>query len=236
MLELHQGDLGPGVHIGVITGAPGAWAEQLAAHDSMLFPVPDGISDEAAVLADPFAVSFHAIVRHPPPTYGRVLVYGRRAGPDHVAILRAIYPEVKVACRGSFEARSEMAQRFGASAVFAHEPRLALVEALTEWSGAVLHVPLDGLPVTHPGHVDVVSDSVAKAGTLEVGMRCWPSAAARLHRRGHPRAMGVHSQCFKEITVAGRTRSGWRTSRDTGGMPSRLLHLVGGASSTSRRC
>ena len=78
-----KGDLGPGVHVGVITGAPGAWAEQLAAHDSMLIPVPDGISDEAAVLADPFSVSFHAIVRHPPPPTGqRARLRGRRARPD----------------------------------------------------------------------------------------------------------------------------------------------------------
>ena len=33
-----KGDIGPGVHIGVVTGAPGAWAEQLAAHASMLVP------------------------------------------------------------------------------------------------------------------------------------------------------------------------------------------------------
>ena len=62
-----------------------------------------------------------------------------------------------------FEAQAEMARQFGASAVFAHEPRLALVEALAEWSGAVLHMPFDGLPVTHPGHIDVVYDSIAKA-------------------------------------------------------------------------
>ena len=37
-----KGDIGPGVHIGVVTGAPGAWAELMAAHDSMLIPVPDG--------------------------------------------------------------------------------------------------------------------------------------------------------------------------------------------------
>ena len=78
-----KGDLGPGVHVGVITDAPGAWAERLAAHDSMLIPVPDGITDEAAVLADPFSVSFHAIVRHPPPPAGRAAgLRRRRAGPD----------------------------------------------------------------------------------------------------------------------------------------------------------
>ena len=188
-----KGDLGPGVHVGVITGAPGAWAEQLAAHDSMLIPVPDGISDEAAVLADPFSVSFHAIVRHPPPPSGRVLVYGAGAlGLTSVAILRALHPDVEVGVVARFDAQREMALAFGASAVFAHEPRLALVEALAEWSGAVLHAPLDGLPVTHPGHIDVVYDSIAKAETLEVGVRVLAERGQpRLHRGRHPRTMGV---------------------------------------------
>jgi threonine dehydrogenase-like Zn-dependent dehydrogenase len=205
-----EGDLGPGVHVGVITDAPGAWAEGLAAHDSMLIPVPDSVSDEAAVLADPFSVSFHAIVRHPPPPRGRVLVYGAGAlGLTSVAILRSLYPEVEVGVVARFEAQREMAQRFGATAVFAHEPRLALVEALANWSGGVLHAGLDGLPVTHPGHIDVVYDSIAKAETLEVGVRV-------LAERGRLVYTGVATPqrwestpiYFKEITLAGSNAFG----------------------------
>ena len=205
-----KGDLGPGVHLGVITGAPGAWAELLAAHDSMLIPVPDGISDEAAVLADPFSVSFHAIVRHPPPAGGRALVYGAGAlGLTSVAILRALYPDVEIGVVARFEAQQEMARRFGASVVFTHEPRLALVEALAEWSGAVLHQPLDGLPVTHPGHIDVVYDTIAKGETLEVGVRV-------LAERGRLVYTGVATPerwestpiYFKEITLAGSNAFG----------------------------
>jgi len=205
-----KGDLGPGVHLGVLTGAPGAWAELLAAHDSMLIPVPDGISDEAAVLADPFAVSFHAVVRHPPPAGGRVLVYGAGAlGLTSVAILRALYPDVEVGVVARFEAQAELARQFGASVVFAHEPRLALVEALAEWSGAVLHTPFDGLPVTHPGHIDVVYDSIAKGETLEVGVRV-------LAERGRLVYTGVATPerwestpiYFKELTMAGSNAFG----------------------------
>ena len=101
-----------------------------------------------------------------------MLVYGAGAlGLTSVAILTGLYPGVEVGVVARFEAQREMALHFGASAVFAHEPRLALVEALAEWSGAVLHAPLDGLPVAHPGHIDVVYDSIAKAETLEVGVR-----------------------------------------------------------------
>jgi threonine dehydrogenase-like Zn-dependent dehydrogenase len=205
-----KGDLGPGVHLGVIAGAPGAWAELLAAHDSMFIPVPDAISNEAAVLADPFSVSFHAIVRNPPPTNGRVLVYGAGAlGLTSVAILHMLYPDVEVGVVARFEAQHDMALKFGAAKVFDHEPRLALVEALAEWSGAVLHAPLDGLPVTHPGHIDVIYDTIAKAETLEVGVRV-------LAERGRLVYTGVATPqrwestpiYFKELIITGSNAFG----------------------------
>jgi threonine dehydrogenase-like Zn-dependent dehydrogenase len=200
-----KGDISPGVHIGVVTGAPGAWAEQLAAHSSMLIPVPDDVSDEAAVLADPFSVSFHAIVRHPPPPGGRALVFGSGAlGLASVAILTALYPDVEVGVVARFPAQMELARKFGAAAVFPHEPRLALVEALAEWSGGVLHQAFDGLPMAQPGHIDVVYDSVGKPETFEVGVRV-------LAERGKLVYTGVAVPgrwewtpvYFKELTIVG---------------------------------
>ena len=167
-----RGDIGPGVHIGVVTGAPGAWAELMAAHDSMLHPVPDDVSDTAAVMADPFSVSFHAIVNHPPPPHGKVVVYGAGAlGLSSVAILHAFYPTVEVAVVARFPVQVEMATKMGAAVVVVHEPSLAIVEGLAEWSGGVLHQAFDGLPMTYPGHIDVVYDTIAKPETFEVGVR-----------------------------------------------------------------
>jgi threonine dehydrogenase-like Zn-dependent dehydrogenase len=200
-----KGDISPGVHIGVVTGAPGAWAELMAAHTSMLIPVPDEIPDEAAVLADPFSVSFHSILRNPPPPGGRAVVFGAGAlGLASVAILSALYPSVEVAVVARFPAQVEMARHFGASLVVPHEPRLALVEALAEWSGGVLHSGLDGLPMAHPGHIDVVYDSVAKPETFEVGVRV-------LAERGRLVYTGVAVPgrwewtpvYFKELTIIG---------------------------------
>src|SRR6266508_2303464 len=73
------GPIAPGIHIGTSKDASGGWAELMAAHDSMLFKVPDALPDELAVLADPFAVSLHSITRHSPPAGGRVMVYGAGA-------------------------------------------------------------------------------------------------------------------------------------------------------------
>ena len=66
-----QGPIAPGIHTGTSKDAPGGFAEYLPAHESMLFPIPDSISDEAAVIADPFAVSLHSVTRNPPPAGGQ---------------------------------------------------------------------------------------------------------------------------------------------------------------------
>ncbi|HEX3947783.1 MAG TPA: alcohol dehydrogenase catalytic domain-containing protein [Acidimicrobiales bacterium] len=212
-----RGHLGPGVHIGVVADVTGAWAELLAAHRSQWFPVPDGVSDEAAVLADPFAVSLRPILRYPPPAGGRVVVYGAGAlGLTSVAILRALHPDVEVAVVARFPAQAAMAERFGASLVLAHEPREEVVQALADWSGATLHDALMGLPMTRPGHIDVVYDTIAKAETLEVGARV-------LAERGFLVYTGVATPArwewtpvyFKELTVTGSNAFG---IEDLGGL------------------
>jgi threonine dehydrogenase-like Zn-dependent dehydrogenase len=205
-----EGALGPGVHVGVATDAPGGWADLMAAHDSMLIPVPDSVSDETAVLADPFSVSLHAILRCPPPAGSRVLVYGAGAlGVTSVAILRSLYPETDIAVIARFAAQAELAAKFGANLVLPHEPRQQVIESLAEWSGGVLHTGFAGLPMAHPGGIAVVYDTVARPETLELGVRV-------LAERGTLVQTGVHTPgrweytpvYFKELSIVGSNAFG----------------------------
>ncbi|MFZ3267724.1 MAG: zinc-binding dehydrogenase [Mycobacterium sp.] len=205
-----DGDIKPGIHTGVSADVTGGYAELMPAHDSMLFPVPDSVPDESAVFADPFSVSLHAITRHPPPRSGRVLVYGAGSlGLCAVAILRALYPDVAVAVVARFDAQAELARRFGAVIVLAHEPRLAVIEELVSWGGGRLWRPLHGLPMAHPGAVDVIYDTVGKPETFEVGVRV-------LAARGTLVKAGVHAPgrwewsplYFKEIALVGSNAFG----------------------------
>jgi len=166
-----DGRLSPGIHTGNSKDATGGFAPRLPAHDTMLVPVPDQVPDEVAVLADPFSVSLHAVTRNPPPSNGRAVVYGAGAlGTTTTAILRALYPGVDVLTVARWPTQAELATKLGA-AVAEPEPREELVEAIASWSGGVLRRPWAGLPVAHPGGVDVVYDTVASARTLEVGVR-----------------------------------------------------------------
>ena len=206
-----DGDIKPGIHTGVSADVTGGYAELMPAHDSMLFAVSESIPDEMAVFADPFSVSLHAITRHPPPRSGRVLVYGAGSlGLCAVAILRALYPDVAVAVVARFDAQAQLAREFGAAKVLAHEPRLALIEELAAWGGGRLRQPLLGLPMAHPGAVDVVYDTVGKPETFEVGVRV-------LRSRGTLVKAGVHAPgrwewsplYFKEIALVGSNAFGF---------------------------
>jgi len=208
-----DGDLAPGLHTGVSSDATGGYAELMPAHSSMLFKVPEGLDDERAVLADPFAVSLHSITRHPPPPGGKALVWGAGAlGSAAVAILRALYPDVEVAVVARFDAQAELAAKLGAHAVFRPGEQLEMVEQLAAWSGGVLKPTMEGLggiPMCHPGGIDVAYDTISKPETFEVEVRV-------LKARGWLVKSGVHAPgrwewsplYFKEINFVGSNAFG----------------------------
>jgi threonine dehydrogenase-like Zn-dependent dehydrogenase len=211
-----DGPLAQGIHSGTSSDATGGFAERLPAHRSMLIAVPDDVPDEVAVLADPFSVALHAVTRNPPPEDGRAVVYGVGAlGSCALAILAALYPSVEVAAVARWDAQAALAAKLGAK-VMVPEPRDELIEQLAEWSGGTVRRPWAGLPVTHPGGVDVVYDTVGAAETVEVGVRV-------LAGRGTLVQMGVSKieRCewtpwyFKELRLVGSNAFGIETVEGT---------------------
>ncbi len=205
-----DGPLGPGLHVGVAGGVPGAFATRLRAHASQLHPVPEGVTDAAAVLADPFSVSLHAIVRTPPPPGGRALVCGAGSlGTMAVAVLRRLHPDVRVAVLCRYPHQREVALSLGAELAVDHEPRDAALDELASWSCATLRPALSGLPMAYPGGVDVVYDTVASADTLELAVRI-ATMRGRVVLLGvaTPRRFEWTPVYFKELDVRGSSGFG----------------------------
>jgi len=168
-----DGRLAPGIHVGNSSDATGGFGELVPAHASMAIPIPDDVSDEVAVLADPFAVALHSITRMPPPAFGKVVVWGAGAlGSSAVAVLRALHPTVEICVVARTQAQQALVERLGAHHIVpsSQEP-LAIVEALADWSGGVLRKPWDGLPIAHPGFVDNVYDTIGAPATIEQALR-----------------------------------------------------------------
>ena len=205
--------IAPGLHTGLSSDATGGWAELMPAHPQMLIPVPDGIDDEDAVLADPFSVSLHSVINHPPPPNGKALVYGVGAlGSTVIAILRALYPEVEVAAIARFDGQAALAEKFGAAVVLKPNDRMAIIEELARWSGGQLVLGTAGLPMCHPGGIDVVYDTVGKPETLEVGVRLLKARGTLVKSGFHAPGRWEWSPLyFKELNWVGSNAFGMET-------------------------
>jgi threonine dehydrogenase-like Zn-dependent dehydrogenase len=206
-----DGRITPGIHVGNSSDATGGFGELVPAHSSMAIPIPDDISDEIAVLADPFAVALHSITRTPPPSGGKVVVWGAGAlGTSAIAILRALYPSVEVCAVARTTAQQELAAKLGAHEIIASEqPPEEIVVALAAWSGGVLRQPWNGLPVAHPGFIDVVYDTIGSPATIEQALRV-------MKARGSISVTGVNAPgrfewspwYFKEVQIVGSNAFG----------------------------
>jgi threonine dehydrogenase-like Zn-dependent dehydrogenase len=203
-LNFAAGVAARGIHNGNSATATGGFASRVPAHESQWIPIPDDVSDEAAVLADPFSVSLHAILRVPPAPGGTALVYGSGTlGLLAVAILRALHPDVRVLAVARFEHQARLAARLGAHRVLRHRPTRRLLEQVAEATGADLVEPWRGLPMLNGG-LHVLYDTVSSPETLEVGVRA-------VRSRGSLVALGVEPPrrfewtplYFKEISIVG---------------------------------
>ena len=202
------GVVSPALHIGNCASAPGVHAERFCAHESQLFAVPDGMSDEVAVLADPASVSLRSILLHPPDPAFPALVYGSGTlALAATALLRHLYPDVEVwiACRPG--GRAAIAQRVGAHAVLPTAPddlvaevgRRHGVRPLIPWSK---HGWLQDGP-------SVVYDTIGSTETVETSLRLLNTGATLVISGVEPPGRFEWTPLyFKELHVIGSNAFG----------------------------
>ena len=208
--NFHRGNIPPGIHTGNSAAATGGFAPFVPAHESMCIPVPEGVRDEQAVLADPFSVSFHGILKRPPEDGSTVLVYGcGTLGLLAIAILRALHPTVRVLAVARFPHQVELARQLGAAQVFAHRPTEDIVRGVAEALGGELVKPWFGSPWLYGDGVGVIYDTVGDAETLEVGIRVVaPRGAIVVTGVEIPRRFEWTPHNFKEIELIGSNAFG----------------------------
>ena len=204
-----DGALPAGMHAGNCRAVTGGYAPWLPAHESQLFPIPEGVSFDQAVLADPFSVCLHAILQAPPAEGAMALVYGAGVlGLLSVAILRRLYPSAQVAVVARYPHQAELASELGAHLVINSRSPAEVVEAVAALTGARVYRPGRNLPWLLRG-VDVIYDTVGTAQSLEVGVRVATSRAPIVITGvGVPARFEWTPLYFKEIRLLGSNASG----------------------------
>ena len=168
--NFRNGDLPVAIHLGNCAAAFGAHAERFAAHPTQLFAIPDAVSDEAAVLADPVSVSLRSLLLAPPVPGLPVLVYGSGTlAFAAIALLRHLYPDSPVWAATRPGVRAALASRLGAQAVLSSVPD-KLVAHVARRVGTTPLSPWSGRDWLQDGPC-VVYDTIGSTQTVETSLR-----------------------------------------------------------------
>ncbi len=162
--HLVSGDLEPGIQIGYCASTGGGWAEGFVAHESQLHPVPDNLSDEAAVMVEPTAVGVHAAIRAQVTDGSLVAIIGAGTmGLTIVAAIRAFAPACEIIIGAKYPEQRELARSLGADRVVAPDE---LARAVRRASGSFM------IGDDLSGGADVVIDAVGSGSSLDqaIGM------------------------------------------------------------------
>jgi threonine dehydrogenase-like Zn-dependent dehydrogenase len=109
------GHLEPGLQSGFCETTGGGWSLAMVAHESQLFPIPDDLSDEAAVLIEPTACAVHAAQ-----LIGDAVITVLGAGTLGlltIAAIRSTQPHALVTATAKYAEQRRLAKDLGADRV-----------------------------------------------------------------------------------------------------------------------
>lgn len=159
------GHLEPGLQSGYCEDTGGGWSASMVAHPSQLLPVPDGLSDEAAVMVEPTACAVHA-ARTVAARGEHALVAVIGTGTLGLLTIAALKAEASIEtllATAKYAHQKSRAADLGADQVVAPRELARVIRSLT---GSFV---LDGGQLT--GGVDLVVDCVGSEASLTQALK-----------------------------------------------------------------
>ncbi len=227
-----RGSIKGGIQTGYCSSTGGGWsAATVVAHHCQLHAVPEKLSDEEAVLAEPYACAIHAALKAPMDSQSTVLVLGcGTIGLLTISAYRMAGGKGKVLAAARYQHQADMAKTLGADDIF----RGRTSEELYKWTlertdsgprtpdaGPALYRPEIGKPVLLGG-ADCVIDCVGSSDSIDDSMRLTrPRGTLVLAGMpGIPSGVDWTSVWYKELRVQGAYAYGWEEGSPGSGVRS----------------
>ncbi|MDP6502864.1 MAG: zinc-binding dehydrogenase [Planctomycetota bacterium] len=168
--KVTEGTISPGIQTGYCRDTGGGWSESFVAHESQIIPVPDELSDDDAVVIEPFSCSLHAALEGRPSDDQTAVVVGCGAiGLLVIASLRGIGCQCRILAVGRHPHQQEMARKLGADEII--DPAKGLKDELCRTFGTKLYKPEIGKDTSLGGGADVTFDCVASDSSIDDSLR-----------------------------------------------------------------
>ncbi len=177
--RITAGALAPGLLTGACRDTGGSWSPFFLAHASQLARVPENVSDENALMVEPFATSLHAVLANLPRDDETVLVIGAGViGLGVIAALRTVGSRARIIAMAKHSIQQEMARQFGSDIVIGARGQDADA-AFAREVGATLRKPILGKRVLMGGGADIVYECVGSSQSIDDALR-YARAGARV--------------------------------------------------------
>ncbi len=200
-----EAELPPGTSIGYNSRTGGSNGEYFVAHVSQLVPVPQGISDELALLTDPAACALHGVLRSDPDGMKNVLVYGAGTiGLCTVASLRAVGFDGRIDVVGRHNYQADLARDLGADrCLLLPTDRRSRFEQIAELTDATVHRVRFGNRMLVGGY-DITYDCVGSKRSMNECLK-WTRGRGQmvLAGTGHGGGVDLTPIWFSELDVKG---------------------------------
>jgi L-iditol 2-dehydrogenase len=202
-----DGCVAPGLFAGYNADLGGAWGEAFLAHRSMLFPIPDAVADEDAVLLEPFCSALHPVLKNPPPPGGRAVVFGcGTLGLMTIAALRASGFDGRILAIAKYDFQAAVARRWGADEIVS--PTSGLLRDVADRMAARYLKGSLG-PALLLGGPEIVYDCVGNSWSVQQSLQM-TRGGGKVVLIGIAADLAVDSSCLwiKEVALLGSCGSG----------------------------
>jgi len=225
-VNVARGDISAGIQTGYCRDTGGAWADSFVAHRTQLYPVPDKVRDEAAVLAEPFSCALHGVLRVALSDDQTLFVVGCGSiGLLTIAAIRAIGCKARIVAVAKHAHQQQHATNLGADVIVAPPRNVGDRRGrYDEWAdalGAELYYPELGKP-TVLGGANVTFDCIGSSISIDDSIRFTASAGdmVLIGMPGIPSNVDWTSIWYKELSLHAAYAYGIENTR--GAMARRL--------------
>ncbi len=209
--------LAPGLTIGYHRDLPGGWGEMMVAHARQVRPVPDGVPNRTAVLAEPLSIGVHGVLQSGAlDSPGPILVIGSGTiAFGTIWALRTLGYRGELVAQAKRPHERKLATALGADQTIAPgaEARQALVD-----TGAHAYMPVVGPEVYSGGGFPVIFDCVGSRSSLaqSFGFGAARGRIVVLGCAGQLRKLDLTFLWAKELQVQGYVGYGVEGGRGQG--------------------
>jgi L-iditol 2-dehydrogenase len=165
-----KGDIAPGFMVGLCKDTGGGWGEYIVAHKSQVFRIPDEVSFEEALMAEPLSGAIHGVFKCVPKDTDNVVIVGCGVMGLSVLLTLKVFSKCKIIAIDTRQEQLDLAIKVGADEVFLVSKSTFIRKIARNLGARTVSPPLLD-PILVGGGADIVYDCVGIPSSLTTSLK-----------------------------------------------------------------